>query len=178
MEPISALGLASSVVGIAGFGLQIATTLQTYTEAALEADDRMRDIAFDISNAASPLRLLQDVITEDEKTPETIVFNAEGLKAIQAIVLRCDAAFRRTVDLLNKAGRPGAQLSNSQRAPDLRISTLDHLKWPWLEPKIARCGRELERIFVKLLVMLQIANLARQQKPYVTPRDMVIGIRD
>lgn len=122
MEPISALGLASSVVGIADFGLQIATALQTYTEAALEADDRMRDIAFDISNAASALRLLQDVITEDEKTPETTVFSAEGLKAIQAIVLRCDArlqAHRRPAEQGGAARRAALELPAHAGSEDL-----------------------------------------------------------
>lgn len=43
MDPVSALGVAGSVVGIAGFDLQVATTPQTYIEAALEADGRIRD---------------------------------------------------------------------------------------------------------------------------------------
>jgi hypothetical protein len=49
MDPITAIGMAGSAVGIAGFGLQIATVLQTYIEASLEADDRIREIANDTS---------------------------------------------------------------------------------------------------------------------------------
>ncbi|KAH8812189.1 hypothetical protein F5884DRAFT_304651 [Xylogone sp. PMI_703] len=163
MDPVTALGAAGSIVGIVGFGLQIAATLQTYTEATLEADERIRDIANDINATASALQRLQDVITRDSKLPQGRVFSVEGLNVVNKIASQCDVVFTRIVQLLNKAGRPGSELSNSQRAKDLTLSTLDHLKWPWLEPKIARCRQELERLLLKLLLMLQISNLARQQ---------------
>jgi len=167
MDPITAIGVAGSAVGIAGFGLQITTILQTYIEASLEADDRIREIANDINATASALQRLQAVIDEDEKLAEGRVFNVEGLKSVNRISLQCDAVFKRTVELLNNAGRPGAELSNSERAKDLKLHTLDHLKWPWLEPKILRCRQELERLLLKMLLMLQISSLAHQQRRYV-----------
>jgi DNA-binding FrmR family transcriptional regulator len=133
---MEALGAAGSIVGIVGFGLQIAGTLQTYAEASLEADDRIRDIANDISATASALQRFQAVIVHDEKLSESRVFSVEGLKAVNKISTQCDVMFKRVVQLLNKAGNPGSQLSNAERAKDLKLSTLDHLKWPWLEPKI------------------------------------------
>jgi len=163
---MEALGAAGSVVGIAGFGLQIAGTLQTYAEASLEADDRIRDIANDISATASALQRLQAVIDHDEKLAEGRVFSVEGLKSVNKISSQCDVVFKRIVELLNKAGNPGEQLSNAERVKDLKLSTLDHLKWPWLEPKISRCRLELERLLIKLLLMLQISNLANQQTVY------------
>jgi hypothetical protein len=167
MDPITAIGMAGSAVGIAGFGLQIATVLQTYIEASLEADDRIREIANDINATASALQRLQAVIDEDEKLVEGRVFNVEGLKSVTRISLQCDVVFKRTVELLNKAGRPGAELSNSERAKDLKLQTLDHLKWPWLEPKILRCRQELERLLLKILLILQISSLAHQQRRYM-----------
>lgn len=163
MDPVTALGAAGSIIGIAGFGLQIAVTLQTYTEAALEADDRIRDIANDISATASALQQLQAVIAHDDKLPQGKIFTVEGLKVLNKVASQCDAVFTRIVQLLNKAGQPRGQLSNSEVAKDLRLSSLDHLKWPWLEPKIKRCRKELERLLLKLLLMLQISNLASQQ---------------
>ena len=163
MDPVTALGAAGSIIGIAGFGLQVATTLQTYVEATLEADDRIRDIANDISATASALQRLQVVIVRDDKLPQGRIFSVEGLKVVNTIASQCDAVFTRIVELLNKAGKPGGQLLNSERSKDLSLSTLNRLKWPWLEPKIARCRQELERLLLKLLLMLQISNLAGQQ---------------
>jgi hypothetical protein len=128
MNPITALGAASSIVGIVGFGLQVATTLQTYAEATFEADDRIRDIANDISATASALQRLQAVIVRDDKLPQGRLFSVEGLKVVNKIASQCDAVFTRIVELLNKAGKPGGQLSSSERAKDLKLSTLGSFK--------------------------------------------------
>jgi hypothetical protein len=170
---MEALGATGSVVGIVGFGLQTAGTLQTYAEASLEVDDRIRDIANDISATASALQRLQAVISHDEKVPEGKVFSIEGLKSVNKISSQCDAVFKRVVELLIKAGNPGGQLSNADRAKDLKLSTLDHLKWPWLEPKISRCRQELERLLIKLLLILQISNLANQQTLCEPPKEVM-----
>ncbi|RDL35254.1 uncharacterized protein BP5553_07185 [Venustampulla echinocandica] len=162
-QQMEALGAAGSIIGIAGFGLQIATTLQTYAEATLEADDRIRDIANDISATASALQRLQAVITRDENLKNGKVFSVEGLKSVNKIASQCDTVFKRTVELLNKAGKPEEELANAERSKELKISTLGYLKWPWLEPKIMRCRQELERLLVKLFLFLQISSLAVQQ---------------
>lgn len=170
---MEALGAAGSILGIVGFGLQIATTLQTYVEGTREADDRIRDIANDINATASTLQRLQAAISHDEKLPSGSdggrIFNVEGLKSVNKIAAQCDAVFKRIVQLLNKAGNArtfGGELANSERRGDLKLSTLDSLRWPWLEPKISRCRQELERLLIKLLLMLQISILVSQQSLY------------
>jgi hypothetical protein len=56
----------SGIVGIVGFRLQLATTLQTHIEAVLEAAEMLRDITFEVASTASALKQLQD-ITDDDK---------------------------------------------------------------------------------------------------------------
>ena len=88
-----ALGAAGSIVGIVAFGLQLATTLQTYVEAATEAGKRLRDIAFDINSPASALKQLQNIIDADQVDStlrkSSKDFKDEGLKEIEFIAMQC-----------------------------------------------------------------------------------------
>ena len=65
MNPFTALGATSGVVGIVGFGLQLATTLQIYMEGSLEVDERIRAITNGISITSLALQQLETVIEND-----------------------------------------------------------------------------------------------------------------
>lgn len=167
-----ALGAAGSVAGIVSFGLQLATTLQTYIETMLEAEERLRDITFDINSTASALRQLQDIIDEDKtgndvrkSTPK--VFKDEGRREIEVIAQKCGKVYRTIVLLVNKAGNIDSKKSVSTASSDvvpLKISSLTRMmKWPWVEPHIKRCQEQLRWLKMSLLFNLQLASLARLQ---------------
>lgn len=142
-----ALGAAGSIVGIVAFGLQLATILQTYVEAALEAEERLRDIAFDINSTASALKQLQDIIDADQvdgalrKSPR--VFKDEGLKEIEAMAGQCGKVYGIIVMLVTEAGTSdgkgketsgkgkGKSFTSSPDMRTLKMSSLTRrLKWP------------------------------------------------
>ena len=108
-----ALGAASSIVGIIGFGLQLATTLQTYVEAVIEAEETLRDIAFDINSTASALKQLQEIIDADkadtgmQNNPK--VFKDEGRKEIEVLAVQCGKLYTTIVVLVTKAGTLGGK---------------------------------------------------------------------
>jgi hypothetical protein len=151
MDPFTALGAASGVVGIVSFGLKLATTLQTYVEGTIEADERIRAITNDISATSSALQQLEAVIEHDWNSPDSKLFSGAGLKGVTDTAYQCDAVFKKVIRLLKDSGTPGSQLSNPQTAEGLSLTHIDRFKWPWLEPKILRCRQELERLLLKLL---------------------------
>lgn len=166
-----ALGAAGSIAGIVSFGLQLATTLQTYIETMLEAEERLRDITFDINSTASALRQLQDIIDNDKMgtkagklTPK--VFKDEGRREIEAIAQKCGKVYGTIVLLVNKAGNldPNSAAPPASEVLPLKVSSLTRMmKWPWVEPHIKRCQEQLRWLKMSLLFNLQLASLARLQ---------------
>jgi hypothetical protein len=163
MDPFTALGAASGIVGIVGFGLQLATTLQTHIESSLEASERLKAIAHDISATSSALQQLEIIIEVDQKSKRK-VFSSAGLKGVRDTAGQCEVVFKKVVGLLNDAtGTKASSGDGTEGIEAWRLGRMDRLKWPWLEPKISRCRQELERLLLKLLVMLQVVTLGRHQ---------------
>jgi hypothetical protein len=166
-----ALGTAASIAGIVGFGLHLATTIQTYFESVLEAEERLRDIALEISSTASALSQLQEVFQAEKATGDVHqgprVFKDEGLKQIEVIVVECDRVYKSIVVLILKAGPGGGKGKQPTNTLDVRTFTASsltrNLKWPWLEPRIKRCQETLRWLKVNLLFYLQVGSLVRLQ---------------
>ncbi|CAG8948686.1 hypothetical protein HYFRA_00001806 [Hymenoscyphus fraxineus] len=162
---------ADSIVDIVNFGLRLATTLQTYVETALEAEERMRDITFDINSTASALKQLQDIIEHDKAGDNlgeigTRVFKDEGRREIEAIAHKCGKIYRKVVLLVNKASASGFNRGIPVTSSDLvhlKILSLTRMKWPWVEPQIKRCHEQLRWLKMSVLFNLQLASLARSQ---------------
>ncbi|KAI9802128.1 MAG: hypothetical protein M1833_002049 [Piccolia ochrophora] len=164
MDPFTALGAAGSAVGIASFGLQLATTLTSYVESAFEAGERIKDIADEISSTAGALQSLEELVDLDRSGAKRAkIFNGDGLKRIQQTARQCYTIFKRIIAALNKAGK-AADNDFEKTDREIKLSGFEHLKWPWLQPQIDRYRADLERQKVTLLLMLQIATLGRSKK--------------
>jgi hypothetical protein len=166
-----ALGAAASIAGIVGFGLQLATTIQTYVESVSEAEERLRDVAFEISSTASALSQLQEVLEAEKATGDVHqgprVFKDEGLKQMDVIVVQCDKVYRSIVVFILKAGAGRGKGKQPTNTLDVRaftaFSLIGNLKWPWLEPRIKRCQEKLRWLKMNLLFYLQVVSLTRLQ---------------
>jgi hypothetical protein len=176
-----ALGVTASIAGIVGFGLQLATTLQTYVESATEAEEQFRDIALDINSTASALKQLQEIVDTDKAAgPEYSkprIFKDEGIREIEVMAVECHKVYIAIVIFVTKAGTAGGKGKVSVTSTDLRMfkasclisSTLGRkAKWQWLEPRIKRCQDKLRWLKMNLLFNLQLASLARLQIELVT----------
>lgn len=164
-----AIGVASGIVGIFGFGLQLATTLQTYVEAVLEAPERLRDIAFEVSSTASALKQLQDIIDSENKddreangTDDIVrrpkVFKHDGRKEIETLAAQCGKVYVVIVGLVAKAGPSDAKGKAKADTIDVQVLTAFNISrsliWPWVEPRIKRCQEQLRWLKMSLLFNL------------------------
>ncbi|KAI1135726.1 hypothetical protein F5Y05DRAFT_416068 [Hypoxylon sp. FL0543] len=159
------LGAAGSIVGIAAFGLQFATTLQTYIEAVADARESLRDIAFDVSATASALEQLHEFtkINEDGKA----IANDAGVQQVVRLANQCKQVYTAIIDLLAKAAgvpRDGnGELSLDALDLDgLNATTLmQKLIWPFKEPRIKKHQEELRWLKISLLFHLRLMELAK-----------------
>lgn len=164
---------ANSVLGIVSFGLQLATTLQTYIEATREFKDRFFEIVVEINSTAATLRQLQDLLDTDEQVQDgqakQKVFTQEGRQEIIVLTSQCGKLYTTIVVLLKKAGTAIGKGTTDPSPAEIQTlkfltsSNLRNLQWPWLEPRIKRCQDQLQWLKISLLFNLQLATLARFQ---------------
>lgn len=159
---------AGSIVAIVAFGMQLATTIHTYMDTVDEADQRLRDIVFDVNVTVSALKQL-DVIIQKDKDNDTgsTVLKEEGVRDIENLASKCRQVYQNIIKLLHKANgkEPVISVSEWMINPSLPrpLSTLEKLRWPWLAPRISRCHDELRWLKISLLLALQMTNLAHLQ---------------
>ena len=180
IDPLSAI---ASIVGIVGFGIQIAQILQKETDAIQTATERVEQIVIEIRATATGLTNLQDFLLEDqEASVDDRIFNDEGRVEVAHIVRRCNTVFRNITVLVAKAGNgilssvdqyqrqvkeeqentKGLKESNVKL--EIELSNLEHLMWPWRLPKIEQYIADLDRLKLSLVLILSVANLAKTKK--------------
>jgi hypothetical protein len=143
------LSICASVVSLAGAGLKLSTTLYTYSATAFKADKELRDIAENVSVTSSVLVQLGRVLEEDKKAK---LCTDSALKTTESVAERCKSVFQELDVALQKS------LSKSR---DGKMSTVQKMKWPFLEPKIKLAQSNLESIKSTLLLMLNVVSYAR-----------------
>lgn len=181
MDPLSAI---ASIVGIVGFGIQIAQVLQAEVDTIQTAPERVEQIVIEIRATSTGLTNLQDFLIQDiEASAADRIFNDEGCNEVAHIVRRCNTVFRNITVLVAKAGngvlssvdhfqrqveeehkkkKRGIEFSNVRL--EIELSNLEHLMWPWKMPKIEQYIADLDRLKLSLVLILSVANLAKTKK--------------
>ena len=180
MDPVSAV---ASIVGIVGFGIQIAQILQKEIDAIQTATERVEQIVIEIRATATGLTNLQDFLLQDhEVSLDDRIFNDEGRTEVTHIVRRCNTVFRNITVLVAKSGngilssvdqfqrkleqehKKDKGAGESSIKLEIELSNLEHLMWPWRLPKIEQYIADLDRLKLSLVLILSVANLAKTKK--------------
>ena len=175
---MEALGAVGSVVGVVSLGIQLAQILQQQIDSIRGADERVKEIVAELHATAASLGALQALQLRDEQSPANKIFNETGSHAISYVVQRCNFVFRNIVVLVSKAGKEALavvddfQRKINRRRPgakpdavklEIELSNLEHLLWPWRLPKIEQYLADLERLKSSLLLLLAVADLAKNK---------------
>ncbi len=183
MDPVSAI---ASIVGIVGFGIQIAQILQAEVDTIQTATERVEQIVIEIRATSTGLTNLQDFLIQDtEASAADRIFNDEGCNEVAHIVRRCNTVFRNITVLVAKAGngvlssvdhfqrqmeeehkkkKKKKDIGDSNVKLEIELSNLEHLMWPWRLPKIEQYIADLDRLKLSLVLILSVANLAKVKK--------------
>ncbi|KAB8277789.1 hypothetical protein BDV30DRAFT_168124 [Aspergillus minisclerotigenes] len=192
---MEALGAASAILSIATVGAQCSVRLISFAAQVKTASERITRIAEDVSLNTSILQQVGELIKqsidggelpvrwenegaqeqhsmvagEGAKSTETKqgVFNASGLETTMKIATKCEDIFSALNDRLQNASR---QLSHgSGKIVRVKLSRVERLKWPFLQPEIDTMRDELKDARGTLTLMLQVAMLAYSSKAMQRP---------
>lgn len=181
---MSGLEVVGAVVGVSSLGLQLASTIQTYVESAMDASYRFSELASEISATASIVRQIYNLLEDDkaangaEPGGARAVLSDDGQWKIQSLLRRCETVYKAVVRVLVSAAAPPSgrtrTLLTNVGIDDLTVVKLHRVatkaQWPWLEPRIKACNDQLAALKVDLLLHLQVASLAKIQMGYVPAR--------
>ena len=183
MDPASALGAAGSIVGIAGFGLQLSNVLYQYISQAKSANYSLRAILEGINATTGAMNQVHGLIDDEKESIEgggkPILFSYKALgdvkkTADQCLILfwRIEATITKTDDskcLEKKLERElhifneniNAKTDSRLRKLDsvLVLSKLECLRWPFIAPKLDDYNQQLQRLQMNLILIFQVVSI-------------------
>jgi len=190
MDPISALGVAGSVVGIASFGIQLSQVLYRFTSQAVSATQSLNSILSGIHATTCALNQVHGILAEDienlERTGRAIFFSAKAVEDVKGTADKCLILFWRIeATITNKTGSNFEDeliqrlsgfnsdvLGKKDCAPinvDATLTALSRwkqLRWPYIAPKLDDYNNQLLRLQMNLVLMFTVISLgAHRLKP-------------
>jgi STAND-like protein len=154
------LSVTASILGVAGAGIKLATTLYTYSDAALTADRSVRTIANDISLTASVLSELGTLLEHDNADK---LVSTRALETAGQTVTGCKEVFEEIDDAVGKMLGGAKRKEWKGKEPSAGgMSVWARMKWPLMEPRMRVLQANLERLKSTLLLMLNVITYARK----------------
>jgi len=147
------VGLAASIIQIAGTGAKLSVALYNYTKSAANADPQIRDVADDIELTSNVLENVGKLFeTEDVKS----IVSKKAIQDANNIIKKCEDVFEeisRIIDKRRKSGKDGNKKS----------SIVGKLTWPMKEPRVELHRKRLESLKNSLALLLGVLQLAQGQ---------------
>jgi hypothetical protein len=157
MALVDPLSIATSIIAVASTGIQLSTTLYTYAETVIKADQNVKDIARDLSITSTVVTQLGQLLGQDEAKA---LHCESALVAARNAVEGCDVIFKAIQKALDK--NLDQQGKGKRQNPMLR-----RLKWPLVEPRLHKLQVRLERLKNTLVLALNAViyanDVARRQ---------------
>ena len=157
------VSVASSIISIATAGIQISIKLVTLSTQVSSASERVSAIGNDVSLASGVLHQLGDLMAQKTSSDGISIFNQGGLETTRTSAAMCGRIFE---EIKMEIGRASEQLRNCRKISGgkVKLSKLEKLKWPFLQPSIEILRADLREAKATLMLMLQVATLALSKK--------------
>ncbi|KAI1326683.1 hypothetical protein F5Y16DRAFT_374377, partial [Xylariaceae sp. FL0255] len=192
MDPITAIGVAGSAVGIAGFGIQLCQVLGQYLSQVWSAQENLEAIVHEIDSTTSALEELYQLLSQEVDNLRLggplRYFSAASLIKVKATADRCLVVFWRVEatisgtelegELVKKLDDFNEKLAFHTPETPIRIETeltsdhlglLDKIKWASKASKLDKYCKQLQRHQASLTLLLHIVSIAQQRlKPNLT----------
>jgi hypothetical protein len=191
MDPLSAIGAASSVVGVASFGIQLSQALYKFTSQALSAKESLQTILSGVHATACALNQVHGILVEEceyrERKGRAILFSAKAIEDVRGTADKCLIIFWRIeATIANKTTRSNfeeqlnerlkkfnEELSKKKHPDPLNVDTTsislsrwERLRWPYITPKLEDYNNQLQRLQLNLVLMFSVISLgAHRMKP-------------
>ena len=160
---------AASILAIAGAGIQISLKLIAFADQVSTAPKRIQDVGTDVSVTAGTLMELGELMKTKVPTKKLVaMFRPDQIQNIQASSTKCQAIFDDLKHILGKASQQLRDLykpttKSQDPSPKIKLSRLERMKWPFLQPQMEALRSELRDAKGTLGLILQVVHLRHAQ---------------
>lgn len=156
MDGVSA---AASILAIATAGVQISIKLVALSSQVTSAAERINVVNTDVSLSCNILHELGELLSREEQGDAPSLMRKGRLETILTSALTCKRVFDEITKAVGSASEALHRCGKSQNG-QVRLSKMEHLKWPFHQPSIDVLRGDLREAKGTLTLMLMIWNLA------------------
>lgn len=188
MDPISILGAAGSVVGVAAFGLQLAQVLDKFIEGYATANESLEAILDGIYSTRDALEHVQGFLEQEDRNVKNgrplQLFSTKALTDISNTSDKCLKIFWRIEGTILRTSSSELETTISQRLVsfhqdikenrkpsalqvDRKLSLSRLQRWRWsstIGDKLEKYCRQLHRHQTTLILMFEVVSLQYNMK--------------
>jgi hypothetical protein len=193
MDPVTLLGAIGSVVGIAGFGLQLAQFLDGFVTDAIEANDSCHAVLEGIEATNHALEEVMNLLEEERENlnqgHKMILFSDKALSKLQTTADNCLKIFWKIEAIILKKDNKHleaklktrlaefhAEVKDKKDPPvlkidkSLRLTRFQHIAWSFnIGNKMEKLSRQLHRYQTTLILIFSVISIrANMTNPYVS----------
>ena len=161
---MEAVGAAASILAIAGAGIQISTKLIAFADQVGTAPKRIQDVGTDVSVTAGTLQELGELMKDTTTKESAAMFKHGQVQHIWDCSSRCQDIFNDLKYILGRASQQLRQVykstnNNHDTSPKIKLSKMERLKWPFLQPSMEPLQSALRDAKSTLTLILQVVHL-------------------
>jgi hypothetical protein len=187
MDPITALGAAGSVVGIASFGLQLGQVLYQFVSQVQDAKQELRLVLDGIFSTTSALNRIYELLEDEcehlkQGNQTTILFTPEALDDVKGTADKCLVIFWRiesTIcnirdsekELVRKLTAFNEEIKSKNLSqiktnltPVSLTSLWSRIRWPLIAPRLDNYHKQLQGHQLNLVLMFNVISLAAHRR--------------
>ncbi|KAF2729567.1 hypothetical protein EJ04DRAFT_580520 [Polyplosphaeria fusca] len=147
------LGIAASIIQIAGAGTKLSTTLYNFVGSAVRAEHEVADLAHDVDLTLSALSSVGRVFESEDAR---CIVSKRAILDANNLIKRCESVFGEIQEVLDKRRK-------TDKDGKKTLSTFGKLSWPMKEQRIELLRRRLESLKNSLSLLLHVLQLASSQ---------------
>lgn len=145
------MDLASAVVGIASFGVQVSSALYKFSDSARNAETDIVGLAQNIELTSNVLQSVGQILQRDEIAQ---IPNVATKTAIEKTLQGCDTLFQEIMHQVSKKRKLNDDGSHGA------VRTYAKFTWPFQKDRMDLNTRKLEHMKTLMLLLLQVLQLA------------------
>jgi hypothetical protein len=183
MDPLSAIGAASSVIGVASFGVQLSQVLYQFTSQAISAKQSLQTILSGIHATTCALNQVHGTLAEEcdnlKQKGRAILFSAKAIDDVKGTADKCLLIFWRIEATITS--KSGSKLEEelvrrliafnheliTKKCHDpikvdsalVSLTTWGRLRWPLIAPKLDNYNSQLQLLQMNLVLMFSVVSL-------------------
>ncbi|KAI4671417.1 uncharacterized protein J4E88_009082 [Alternaria novae-zelandiae] len=147
------IGLAASIIQIAGAGAKLSVALYNFTNSAARADQDVKDIADDVELTSNALESVGRVFESEEAGS---IVSKKAIQDANNIIKKCQSVFDEVSEIVEKRRKTAKDGKKS-------LSAMGKLAWPMKEQRVELNRRRLESLKNSLVLLLHVLQLAQGQ---------------